>query len=105
MIKSKLTFNYSVLTIIILVILVYGNSCKEPSCVIDERYENGNVKKEICVLNEKTDFIELAILMCTDALQRVESCGAQFREECPEGISITNIAEMNARYLKAKIFG
>lgn len=25
--------------------------------------------------------------------------------ECPEGISITNIAEMNARYLKAKLFG
>ncbi len=25
--------------------------------------------------------------------------------ECPEGISIANIAEMNARYLKAKIFG
>ncbi|MBA6152358.1 fumarate reductase/succinate dehydrogenase flavoprotein subunit [Gelidibacter maritimus] len=27
------------------------------------------------------DFIELAILMCTDALQRDESCGAHFREE------------------------
>ncbi|MEO1259803.1 MAG: fumarate reductase/succinate dehydrogenase flavoprotein subunit [Bacteroidota bacterium] len=27
------------------------------------------------------DFIELAILMCTDALQREESCGAHFREE------------------------
>lgn len=25
--------------------------------------------------------------------------------ECPEGISITNIAEMNARFLKAKLFG
>lgn len=25
--------------------------------------------------------------------------------ECPEGISITNIAEMHARYLKAKLFG
>jgi succinate dehydrogenase / fumarate reductase iron-sulfur subunit len=25
--------------------------------------------------------------------------------ECPEGISIVNIAEMNARYIKAKIFG
>jgi succinate dehydrogenase / fumarate reductase iron-sulfur subunit len=25
--------------------------------------------------------------------------------ECPEGISIVNIAEMNARYLKAKLFG
>ena len=27
------------------------------------------------------DFIELAELMCTDALQRDESCGAHFREE------------------------
>lgn len=27
------------------------------------------------------DFIELAILMCTDALEREESCGAHFREE------------------------
>lgn len=28
-----------------------------------------------------SDFIELAILMCTDALDRNESCGAHFREE------------------------
>jgi succinate dehydrogenase / fumarate reductase flavoprotein subunit len=28
-----------------------------------------------------SDFIELGILMCTDALQREESCGAHFREE------------------------
>jgi succinate dehydrogenase / fumarate reductase flavoprotein subunit len=27
------------------------------------------------------DFIELGMLMCTDALQREESCGAHFREE------------------------
>jgi succinate dehydrogenase / fumarate reductase flavoprotein subunit len=27
------------------------------------------------------DFIELAALMCTDALEREESCGAHFREE------------------------
>ncbi|HAA19864.1 MAG TPA: succinate dehydrogenase/fumarate reductase iron-sulfur subunit, partial [Cytophagales bacterium] len=25
--------------------------------------------------------------------------------ECPEGISITNIAEMHNRYLRAKLFG
>jgi succinate dehydrogenase / fumarate reductase flavoprotein subunit len=31
------------------------------------------------------DFIELAILMCTDALQRDESCGAHFREEYQTG--------------------
>jgi succinate dehydrogenase / fumarate reductase flavoprotein subunit len=28
-----------------------------------------------------SDFLELAILMCKDALQREESCGAHFREE------------------------
>jgi succinate dehydrogenase / fumarate reductase flavoprotein subunit len=27
------------------------------------------------------DFIELGILMCKDALEREESCGAHFREE------------------------
>ena len=27
------------------------------------------------------DFIELGLLMCTDALNREESCGAHFREE------------------------
>jgi succinate dehydrogenase / fumarate reductase flavoprotein subunit len=50
--------------------------------------------KEVCVTGKSTehngelekayrlaDFIELAKLMCTDALQREESCGAHFREE------------------------
>ncbi|MBZ0242942.1 MAG: FAD-binding protein, partial [Bacteroidales bacterium] len=38
------------------------------------------------------DFIELAILMCTDALQREESCGAHFREEyqTEEGEALRN---------------
>ena len=27
------------------------------------------------------DFMELGLLMCTDALEREESCGAHFREE------------------------
>ncbi|SHG58165.1 succinate dehydrogenase subunit A [Salegentibacter echinorum] len=38
------------------------------------------------------DFIELAILMCTDALQRDESCGAHFREEyqSEEGEAVRN---------------
>src|SRR5207248_6946686 len=33
------------------------------------------------------DFLELAELMCLDALHRVESCGAHFRTECqtPDG--------------------
>ena len=50
----------------------------------------GNVKvtgsdKELNTELEKAlrlaDFIELGLLMCTDALQREESCGAHFREE------------------------
>lgn len=38
------------------------------------------------------DFIELAVLMCTDALQRDESCGAHFREEyqSEEGEAVRN---------------
>lgn len=38
------------------------------------------------------DFIELAILMCTDALERNESCGAHFREEyqSKEGEAVRN---------------
>ena len=41
------------------------------------------------------DFIELAILMCTDALQRDESCGAHFREEyqTEEGEAVRNDAD------------
>ena len=36
------------------------------------------------------DFIDLGILMCTDALQREESCGAHFREEfqTPDGEAV-----------------
>lgn len=38
------------------------------------------------------DFIELGILMCTDALEREESCGAHFREEfqSEEGEAVRN---------------
>jgi succinate dehydrogenase / fumarate reductase flavoprotein subunit len=38
------------------------------------------------------DFIELGILMCTDALERKESCGAHFREEfqTKEGEALRN---------------
>jgi succinate dehydrogenase / fumarate reductase flavoprotein subunit len=38
------------------------------------------------------DFIELSLLMCTDALQRDESCGAHFREEyqTEEGEAVRN---------------
>ncbi|TYB74000.1 fumarate reductase/succinate dehydrogenase flavoprotein subunit [Bizionia myxarmorum] len=43
------------------------------------------------------DFIELAILMCTDALQRDESCGAHFREEyqTEDGEAVRNDADFN----------
>jgi succinate dehydrogenase / fumarate reductase flavoprotein subunit len=41
------------------------------------------------------DFFELAELMCRDALERNESCGGHFREECqtPEGEALRNDAE------------
>ena len=41
------------------------------------------------------DFIELGLLMCTDALQREESCGAHFREEyqTPDGEALRNDAD------------
>ena len=43
------------------------------------------------------DFLELAELMCTDALQRSESCGAHFREESqtPDGEALRNDAEFS----------
>ncbi len=42
-----------------------------------------------------SDFIDLALLMCTDALQREESCGAHFREEyqTEEGEAMRNDQE------------
>jgi succinate dehydrogenase / fumarate reductase flavoprotein subunit len=41
------------------------------------------------------DFLELGELMALDALQRNESCGAHFREECqtPEGEAQRNDKE------------
>jgi succinate dehydrogenase / fumarate reductase flavoprotein subunit len=43
------------------------------------------------------DFLELAELMCTDALQRAESCGGHFREESqtPDGEALRNDAEFS----------
>jgi succinate dehydrogenase / fumarate reductase flavoprotein subunit len=53
-----------------------------------EFWENINVPGESDDLNQSlekagrvADFIELAELMCIDALQRTESCGGHFREE------------------------
>ncbi|EGV43916.2 fumarate reductase/succinate dehydrogenase flavoprotein subunit [Bizionia argentinensis JUB59] len=42
---------------------------------------NNEMNTELEKALRLADFIELAILMCTDALQRDESCGAHFREE------------------------
>jgi len=54
----------------------------------DEFWRDVNVTGSADELNTElekalrlADFIELGILMCTDALQREESCGAHFREE------------------------
>ncbi|EQC49286.1 succinate dehydrogenase or fumarate reductase, flavoprotein subunit [Bacteriovorax sp. BSW11_IV] len=43
------------------------------------------------------DFIELAILMCEDALERNESCGAHFREEfqTPEGEALRDDSQFS----------
>lgn len=50
----------------------------ENVCVTGTSTEhNGELEKAY----RMADFIELAKLMCTDALQREESCGAHFREE------------------------
>jgi succinate dehydrogenase / fumarate reductase flavoprotein subunit len=50
---------------------------------------------EIEVAGRVADFLELGELMCIDALQREESCGAHFREEyqTPEGEAQRNDAE------------
>ncbi|NJL35132.1 MAG: fumarate reductase/succinate dehydrogenase flavoprotein subunit, partial [Chloroflexaceae bacterium] len=43
------------------------------------------------------DFMELAELMCTDALHRTESCGGHFREESqtPEGEALRDDANFS----------
>ena len=43
--------------------------------------ENDEFNPELEKALRLADFIELGLLMCTDALQREESCGAHFREE------------------------
>ncbi|MFK7934768.1 MAG: fumarate reductase/succinate dehydrogenase flavoprotein subunit, partial [Saprospiraceae bacterium] len=43
--------------------------------------QNDEINTELEKGLRLADFIELGILMCTDALQREESCGAHFREE------------------------
>jgi succinate dehydrogenase / fumarate reductase flavoprotein subunit len=51
------------------------------------------------------DFLELGLLMCTDALEREESCGAHFREEyqTPDGEAVRNDEER--AYVSAWAYG
>jgi succinate dehydrogenase / fumarate reductase flavoprotein subunit len=67
-----------------------------------EFWENVNVLGDNEELNQSlekagrvADFMELAELMCTDALNRAESCGGHFREESqtPEGEALRNDEE------------
>ena len=50
------------------------------------------VNSELEKAGRIADYIELAELMCHDALQREESCGAHFREEyqTPDGEAVRN---------------
>jgi len=68
----------------------------------DEFWENVNVPGSDRELNQAlekagrvADFLELAELMCLDALQRRESCGGHFREEMqtPDGEALRDDSE------------
>jgi succinate dehydrogenase / fumarate reductase flavoprotein subunit len=54
--------------------------------------ENEEVNQSLEKAGRVADFMELAELMCLDALQREESCGGHFREEyqTPEGEALRN---------------
>jgi succinate dehydrogenase / fumarate reductase, flavoprotein subunit len=69
-----------------------------------EFWRNVNVPGSDAELNQAlekagrvADFLELAELMCVDALQRTESCGAHFREESqtPEGEALRDDAHFS----------
>jgi succinate dehydrogenase / fumarate reductase, flavoprotein subunit len=69
-----------------------------------EFWRNVNVPGSDTELNQAlekagrvADFLELAELMCIDALQRTESCGAHFREESqtPEGEALRDDAHFS----------
>ncbi len=73
-----------------------------------EFWENVNVPGESDELNQAlekagrvADFMELAELMCIDALHRSESCGGHFREESqtPEGEALRD--DENFTYVAA----
>ena len=61
---------------------------KEVNVTGDHREMNTELEKALRL----ADFIELGVLMCTDALEREESCGAHFREEyqTSEGEALRN---------------
>lgn len=63
--------------------------------------KNNEMNTELEKALRLADFIELGILMCTDALEREESCGAHFREEyqTDEGEAMRN--DKNYAYVSA----
>ena len=75
---------------------------KEIQLLRDEFYKDVKVTGGLNEYNQELDkamrlmdFLEMAELMCVDALQRQESCGAHFREEfqTPEGEALRNDEE------------
>jgi len=57
--------------------------------------EGADLNQELEKAGRVADFMELAKLMITDALNRKESCGAHFREEyqTPDGEAMRNDSE------------
>ena len=63
--------------------------------------DGGDLNKNLELAGRVSDYLELAQLMCTDALNRNESCGGHFREEyqTPEGEALRDDA--NYAYVAA----
>lgn len=63
--------------------------------------ENNNLNQALEMAGRVADFLELAELMCVDALHRAESCGGHFREESqtPEGEALRD--DENFAYVAA----
>ncbi len=75
------------------------NAIQEIQEIIKDFWTDVRVTGNDCQMNTElekalrlADFMELALLMCTDALDRNESCGAHFREEyqTPDGEAVRN---------------
>ena len=89
-----------------------NQAIKEIRDLKDEFYKDVLVTGEINEFNQELDkacrlmdFFEMAELMCIDALERRESCGAHFREEyqSPEGEALRNDDEF--AYVSAWEYG